>query len=509
MRRLLSLLVLCACAAPTWAQDSRPASQPAEGEAERGDPQAADTDDVSVTRHAMTVGGRELRYEARAGTLLLKDDDQQPKAKVFFVAYTLVDGGADRPLTFAFNGGPGSSSVWLHLGALGPQRVVMGDAEGAPPAPPYRLTENEHTWLPFTDLVFVDPVSTGYSRAVEGESAKQFHGLDEDVRWVAEFIRLWTTRHQRWSSPKFLAGESYGTTRAAGLARHLQDRHGMDLNGLVLISPVLDFSTLRFHDGNDLPYWLFLPTYTATAHHHGQLAPELQADLAKTLAEVEAWARSDYLVALAKGADLTAAEYDAVAAKLARYTGLSVEFVKDCDLRIGIWRFTKELLRDEGRTVGRLDSRYLGTDRDDASDGYEYDPSYAAIQGPYTACLNDYMRRVLKYEADQPYEILTGKVHPWSYDSAKNRYVNVAEGLRQAMSKNRHLKVFAASGYCDLATPHFAMDYTVDHLGLAPSLRGNVTQAYYQAGHMMYLSLEDLAKLTRDVGAFYESAMGR
>jgi carboxypeptidase C (cathepsin A) len=507
LRPLLALLLPCALLAPLHAQDSRPASQPTSQPAEEAEDDEAE-DDVSITEHTLTLNGEELHYEVRAGTLLLKDDAQQPKAKVFYVAYRLhgVSDTARRPLTFSFNGGPGSSSVWLHLGALGPKRVVMGDPEGASPRPPYRLTDNEHTWLPFTDLVFVDPVSTGYSRAVEGESPKQFHGLDEDVRWVGEFIRLWTTQQERWSSPKFLAGESYGTTRAAGLARHLQDRHGMDLNGLVLISPVLDFSTLRFNDGNDLPYWLFLPTYTATAHYHGQLAPELQADLGKALAEVEDWARSDYLLALAQGADLPAEDYEAVATRLARYTGLSVDFVKRCDLRITIWQFTKELLRDQDRTVGRLDSRYRGIDRDSAGDSYEFDPSYAAIQGPYTACLNAYVRGPLAYESDLPYEILTGKVHPWSYASAKNRYVNVAEGLRQAMSKNRHLRVLSASGYYDLATPHFAMDYTVDHLGLDPSLRGNMTQTYYQAGHMMYLRLADLAKLTRDVRAFYRSA---
>lgn len=479
-------------------------------QAEAPETPAASPGNPSVTRHEVVIGGETIRYTARAGSMTLPDYEGKPKADVFYVAYTRddADDPASRPITFAFNGGPGSSSVWLHLGALGPRRVLMDD-EGNPLPPPYRLVPNEHAWLDLTDLVFIDPVGTGYSRAVEGESAKQFHGLDEDIRWMGDFIRLWTTQNRRWASPKFLAGESYGTTRAAGLAGYLQDTHGMYLNGIVLISPVLNFQTIRFDTGNDTPYWLYLPTYTATAWHHGRLPSDLQADLGAALAESERFASNDYLVALARGDQLTREERDAVIVELARLTGLSEAFIEQSNLRIRIGEFCKELLRDEGRTVGRLDSRFKGIDRRGTGDGFDYDPSYAAIQGPYTATLNDYVRRELGYENDHPYEILTGRVHPWSYGSAENRYADVADTLRAAMTKNPDLRVLVASGYYDLATPYFAADYTVAHLGLDPTLRGHIAQTYYRSGHMMYIRLEDLATLKADVADFYAKALAR
>lgn len=411
-----------------------------------------------------------------------------------------------RPITFAFNGGPGSSSVWLHLGALGPKRVVM-DSEGFPLPPPYSLVDNDQSWLDLTDLVFIDPVSTGYSRPVDGEPARQFHGLDEDISSVGDFIRLYTTKNMRWSSPKFLAGESYGTTRAAGLSGYLQDTYGMYINGIALISPVLNFATIRSAAGNDLTFPMFLPTFTATAWYHKKLAPDLQADLARAVAESRDFATNEYFTILAKGDTLTPAELDAAVKRLARLTGLSETYVRNAGLRVNEFGFMKELLRDQGYNVGRLDSRFKGIDANNVGNGPDYDPSMAAITGPYSGCLNDYVRRELQYENDKVYEILTGRVQPWSYASSQNRYVNVSETLRSAMTKNQHLKVFVASGYYDLATPLAGAEYTISHLGLNPSLRSNISIRYYEAGHMMYIRLADLAKLKTDIADFMQSAI--
>lgn len=462
---------------------------------------------LSTTRHSIAVNGQKLDYTATAGNLLLKEEDGKVRASIFFIAYTR-DGVKDlgrRPVTFTFNGGPGSSSVWLHLGAFGPKRVLMTD-KGEPLPPPYRLVENEETLLDVTDLVFIDPPSTGFSRIAPGEKHKDFHGVQEDVKAVGEFIRLYATRFRRWESPKFLAGESYGTTRAAGLSGHLQDQLGMNLNGIVLVSAVLNFQTIRFDDGNDLPYPLFLPGYTATAWYHKKLTPELQSDLRRTLEEVEKFAISDYTVALMKGSKLTPSETKDIAGRLARYTGLTEDFILRSNLRVPMQRFAKELLRADRRSIGRFDGRYKGIDREATGDSPDYDPSYAALQGTYTATLNQYLRNELKYESEMPYEILTGKVHPWNFESATNHYLNVSPSLRKAMTKNHHLKVFVANGYYDLATPYFATEYTFNHLGLDPSLAGNVTMGYYEAGHMMYAERQSHRQFKRDLAKFYAAA---
>ena len=469
------------------------------------------TESLTRTRHSIVVDGRTLDYTATAGTITLTEEDGTEKANVFFVAYTNDDDddnngdSTTRPVTFTFNGGPGSSSVWLHLGAFGPRRVKLDD-EGRPIGPPYTLVDNEATILDLTDLVFIDPVTTGYSRPANDEDPKQFHGVREDIESVAEFIRLYTTRFERWASPKFLAGESYGTTRAAGLAGHLQGRHGMFLNGIVLISSILNFQTARFDTGNDLPHILLLPTCTATAWYHGQLDQDLQEDLRKTLDEVEQFALTKYATALLRGSDLPDNERREIAKQLARYTGLSVDYIEQTNLRLTTRRFTKQLMRKERRTVGRLDSRFTGIDADAAGDGFEYDPSYAAIQGPYTAMLNHYLRAELNYENDLPYEILTGRVHPWNYNNVQNRYLNVAETLREAMTRNPALRTFVASGYYDLATPYFATDFTFNHLGLDPDLREHVTIHYYKSGHMMYIHHPSMLELKEDLRNFYEAA---
>ncbi|MBK7645321.1 MAG: peptidase S10 [Planctomycetes bacterium] len=465
---------------------------------------------LSVTQHSILIGGETIRYTAKAGTLLLREEDGKKQASVFYVAYTR-DGVADpatRPITFSFNGGPGSSSVWLHLGVLGPRRVDMGP-EGLDATPPCKLVDNDASWLDLTDLVFIDPVTTGYSRAVPGESDAAFHGVEGDVQSVAEFIRLYTTRERRWTSPKFLAGESYGTTRAAALSSYLQQREGMFLNGIVLISAILNFQTAEFDTGNDQPYELFLPTYCATAFYHKKLAPDLQRDLASTLAQCQAFAESEYALALRKGSSLADGERDAIATKLARFTGLSKEYVERTNLRIEISRFCKELERSERKTVGRLDSRFEGVDRDAAGDTPESDPSMNAIQGPYTAAQNQYLRAELGYESDLVYEILTGRVHPWRFDGTENRYLDVAERLRTAMTANPALRVFVACGYYDLATPFAAAHYTFDHMGMERELRERITFGHYAAGHMMYIQGPSRVQLKQDAKAFYSAALGR
>jgi carboxypeptidase C (cathepsin A) len=472
-------------------------------------------DHLVETKHSLLIAGQEIRYTVTCGTIVLKEEaekkgekegeseGEKPRATIFFVAYTRDD-VADRykrPLTFSFNGGPGSSSVWLHLGLLGPRRVLLDD-EGFSYPPPYKLVDNAYSLLDQTDLVFIDPVSTGFSRAVPGEKPKQFHGFKKDIESVGDFIRLYTTRYQRWTSPKFLIGESYGTTRAAGLSGYLQERHGMYLNGIMLISSILNFQTADFNIGNDLPYILFLPTYAATAWYHHRLSEDLQQDFHATLAEVETFAMGDYANALMQGDDLKDEDRLLITRKLARYTGLSEDYIDRSNLRIEIFRFTKELLRHTKRTIGRLDSRFKGIDRDSVGEHFEFDPSMNNIIGPYTATLNDYLRGELKFESDLPYEILTERVHPWSYAEFENEYVNVAETLRKAMTSNPFLKVYIANGYFDLATPYLATRYTFKHLGLDRTLLDNRRMGYFEAGHMMYIHIASLVKLKDELVDF-------
>jgi carboxypeptidase C (cathepsin A) len=504
VRLILSLVVpaltlLCCVAGALQHADAEPADE-AEKDAD---------EEIARTSHSVVIGQTSVEYEAAAGSLLVREDGTSPKARIFFVSYERrgTTEPAQRPITFCFNGGPGSSSVWLHMGAFGPRRVSFPDDAVAPP-PPYALVDNEHSILDLTDLVFIDPVTTGYSRAATGEDSAQFHGVQRDLEVVAEFVRLYTTRFGRWAAPKFLAGESYGTTRAAGLATVLQDRHGMYLNGVVLVSSILNFLTARFDTGNDLPPVLFLPTYTATAWYHGKLAPELSGDLTRTLALVEEFALREYAPALMLGDRLGAETRAHVVRELARFTGLSPEYVARTNLRIDIQRFVKELRRDERTTVGRLDSRFVGADADAAGESNEYDPSYSAIQGPYTALLNAYVRGELGYSSDVPYEILTGRVRPWDWGT-DNRYLDMGERLRSAMTRNPHLHVFVANGYYDLATPYFATRYTFDHLGLEPALAEHVTMTHYAAGHMMYIHGPSLAALKQDLATFYGRALAR
>ncbi|MDI1321013.1 MAG: peptidase S10 [bacterium] len=489
--------------------EEEPKDKEKDKSADKSAPTEANEPKLSVTEHEVTINGKVIKYRATAGYLVLKDDKEKPRANIYFTAYTKLDepDAAKRPLMFSFNGGPGSASIWLHMGALGPKRVVMTD-KGESLPPPYKWQDNEFSWLDETDLVFIDPVTTGYSRAAKDVDPKQFHGFTGDIESVADFIRLWTTRNQRWASPKFLVGESYGTTRAAGLSDYLQQKYTLYLNGIILISSIMNFETALFAPGNDLPYQLFLPTYTAAAFYHGKLKGDYAKDLTATLNRAKEFAAKDYTLALMQGDALPAADRDKIAKELSSLTGLSQDYIIRQNLRVSIFQFVTELKRDENRTVGRLDSRFTGIapgagdGGGRGGDGGFFDPSLEANNGGYTNAFNDYARRELKYESDLPYDILTGNVQPWSYANAQNQYLNVASTLKSAMTKNTFLKVWIANGYYDLATPFFATEYTVRHMGLDPAVRNNIKLTYYEAGHMMYIHMDSMKKLKADFSAY-------
>ena len=471
------------------------------------------SDDLAATHHVLATPAGELRYTATAGRVVLKEEvleDQKwtgfkPKAEMFLTAYVLE--GADpatRPVTFAFNGGPGSSSVWLHLGLLGPRRVVMGDA-GALAPPQWGLTDNAETLLAVSDLVFIDPVTTGYSRMVEGGKADEYHGFQKDLESVGALIRLWTSRNGRWLSSKFLAGESYGTIRASALAHHLQQRYGLFPNGIILISSVLDESTVDFTEGNDQPTALYLPTYAALAHYHGKHPGRTLEDVR---AEAEALAARDYPWALGRGARLTPRERAEMVARVAAVAGLSEACVDRADLRLEHQRFFRELLRDRGQVIGRLDGRFIGYDADDTGEEPSYDPSLAAIHGPYAAAFNHYVRQELGYQSDLPYEILTPRVHPWSCAEFEGRAVSVTGMLSEAMRQSPHLRVHVACGYYDGATPYFAAEHAFAHLAIPAHLRGNIEMRYYEAGHMTYVHEPSRLQQSADLAAFLQEAAG-
>ncbi len=482
------------------------------------EPKKDDTpkDNLVISKHKVKIAGKLIKYTVTTGTMVMKEETfdkdkdaeiEKARAQIFFIAYTRDDvkDKSKRPLTFSFNGGPGSSSVWLHLGVLGPRRVVLNE-DGTMPPPPFKLTDNEYSILDDTDLVFIDPMSTGYSRPVDGEKSKEWHTFRKDIQSVGDFIRLYATRYKRWLSPKFLAGESYGTTRAAGLSGYLQERHGMFLNGLMLISSVLDFTTLDFNYNNELPYILYLPGYAATAWYHKKVTSRLS--FKEFLKEVEDFALGEYTLALAKGDALPKQNREKIAEKISRYTGLSKEFIERSNLRINDQHFFKELLRDRAQTVGRLDSRFIGMDRIGVTATPEYDPLFAMVNGPYTAGFNDYIRSELKFETDLPYEILSEKVWMnWSYGVFENQYVNVAETLRSSMTFNPYLKVYVANGYFDLGTPYFATEYTFNHLMLNEKLRKNISMSYYDAGHMMYVHKPSLKAMKKDLTKFIKDSI--
>lgn len=492
---------------PCWAETAASATQPPRDDEKGAEKDKKDSaaETPVVTHHTITVKGQKLAYTVTTGKLPIQNDAGDAEAQIFFIAYTAPSPSRDvkRPLLFIFNGGPGAASVWLHLGAVGP-RIVRMLPDGRMPSPPFRLEDNDTTWLQWADLVFIDPVGTGYSRATKPDLTKKFTTVQGDIDSMGRFIRLYLGRYERWGGPLFLAGESYGAFRAAGLSEYLLE-HGIALNGIVLISAVMNMQTISFDHGNDLPYALFLPSYTATAWYHRKLAPQLQDDLNKTLAQAESWAATEYTTALVQGDSLPAGKRREVAAKLAEFTGLDAAFVANNNLRIDNGSFARELLRDRQQMVGYMDSRFTAPNLA-PPDRYGFDPTVATIRPPYTDAFNRYIRAELGYKSDQEYFVLGGGTGHWDWET-KNGYADTSDNLRNSFAKNPYMKLFVAMGLFDLATPHFSSIYTLNHIGLTPELQKNITTQRYRAGHMIYLDSASRVELNRDVREFVEKAL--
>lgn len=465
-----------------------------------------------VTRHTVEIGGKSLRYRAVAGETFLKDDQGVPKASVFSISYLLdgVDAPSQRPLTFLFNGGPGSTATWLHLGAFGPNRLDLGPDPLDAGGPPYPLRPNSHSLLDVSDLVFVDPIGTGYSHALGKGKDSDYWGVDEDSASMAEFIRAYLTRQRRWSSPKYLAGESYGTTRASLLVRDLSldVLDSVALNGVILLSTALDVRIfLSGAPGNDLAYATGLPTYAATAYYHDQL-PEKPANLEAFLAEAREFAATEYLTALFRGDALSAADTVAVAAKLHRFTGLSEPYLRRSHLRVPVDHFLKELLRERGEVLAIHDTRFRGKDPDEAGELVSWDPFLFGIAGPFVTAINGYLTDDLKVEMGESYEVFAeGAGGVWKRPANQQRafsgFLNTTEYLAQAAAANRDFRIFVASGYHDLTTTFYGVEHTFNHSGVP---RDRITLKNYFGGHMMYLHEASLAALSADIRAFVRGA---
>lgn len=461
---------------------------------------------VVRTQHSVEVEGVKIAYTAEAGEMLLRDEMGKEKASLFFVAYFRegVKELGHRPIAFCTNGGPGSSSVWLHLGMLGPRRVVLEGGDRA--ALPYRYENNGLSLLDEMDLVFIDPVATGYSRPEKGEELQQFHGVEEDVAWVGEFIRQFLTRYDRWMSPKIFVGASYGAARGALLLERLHDREYLYFDGLFLISPLIHSQVLSFLEGNDLAFALAIPSYAAVAWSHKKLSSEWMQDRERTLHAARAFALGEYAQALQQGDALAREQYEAVVKQLSDFTGLSPEYIQRAHLRIDPWHFAKELLRSERLLTGRFDGRVTGIDLDLLGEAARRDPSLESVKGVFTAAIHHYLRDELKWETDQRYTTLMfDRQTGWNYSSVSNRYLNVTEDLREVVSRNPNLRVFVANGLYDLAVPYLALDYTLGHLCLDPSLKDHLVHKSYEAGHMVYLSGTVLEQLRKDFLLFLKA----
>lgn len=511
---LLGALFACCSLPLARAQEQHHPDEPHAGDTNNkpdNQQQPIPPEKTSVTHHDLVLNGRTLHYTATAGTLLIRDgEDEHPYGSIFYVAYT-VD-GADpnsRPVTFLYNGGPGSATIWLHMGSVGPMRVVTDSPKATGPAP-YQLVPNQYSLLDKSDLVFIDAPMTGFSRAVGKATPKDFTGVDQDLKAFDKFIMRWITVSQRWNSPKYLFGESYGTTRSAGLADSLQN-DGISLNGVILLSSILNYYVMS--PGLDVEYVGNLPSYAAIAWYHNKI-PNKPADMKAFLNEVRAFARGDYAEALAEGDQIAPEHFDAIAQKVAQYTGLSVQYVKEANLRISASRFRKELLRDEGDILGRYDARFEGTDVDNAGEYPGYDPSDTGISGAFTAAFHDYLERDLKYDTTETYRPMTEIIRDWDWHhhppgapsagfGREQQMPYVAGDLADAMRKDPKMKVFSANGLFDLATPFFLTEQDLSHMMLAPELRKNVEFGYYPSGHMVYLNVDALKELRHDLEGFY------
>jgi carboxypeptidase C (cathepsin A) len=506
---LLLSLNLCRSLAQEQEKDTKDA-KPTEKSPE---PTLAPKEESSVTEHSLKVAGQTIPYKATVGSILLKNDKDEPEALMFYTAYTRTDvkDSSLRPLSFLYNGGPGSSSLWLHMGSFGPKRVVTANAGITPPAP-YKLEDNPNCLLDKSDLVFIDPVGTGFSKAVGKSQDKDFWGVDQDVESLAQFVQTFVTRNGRWNSPKFLIGESYGTFRNAALANLLQTQNGIYLNGLVMVSSVWDLGTISFYPGQDLAYILYLPSYAATAWYH-KVLKDRPDNLEAFLDEARTFAKGEYADALLKGDTLSASEKAAIAKKLSRFTGLSEEYLIKSNLRVRLFRFMQELQLSRGLTTGRLDARFSGPTYDLIDSAADYDPQETAITGAFVAAFNMYLRDDLKFGQDKTYHLFAdfkGNHWDWKHQSAGPSFFpgspNVMLDVANAVITNPRLQVEMEDGYYDLATPFFESEYSTEHLGLPENLQKNIQHKYYQAGHMMYLREEDLTKLKGNVASFIDSA---
>jgi carboxypeptidase C (cathepsin A) len=503
-------MLMMVLAAPAFSQNRQPGQrQFPGGRGEQAGPTSAPTsseidETPIVTHHKIDVDGKTISYTATVAQMPLKNANGETEAHMFYVAYTMdTPDLAKRPVTFAFNGGPGSASIWVHMGAMGPRKPQLMD-NGDMPQPPFHLIDNPNTWLDQTDLVFIDAVGTGYSRAKNNDIAHRINGVQGDIDSFSEFIRMYITRNERWGSPLFLAGESYGTFRAAGLAGRMADK-GIALNGITLIGTILNYGASRGALINGLGNALDLPTFTADAFYHKKLPPELEKDLKTTLAEVEKWAMTDYVSALNKGDQLSDDERKDIIAKLSRYTGLKPQYVDDSNLRLDVGHFTRELLRDKKLQIGRYDGRLTGPSPMNASETADFDPSDTLISPPFQSAFMQYIRGELNYKTDMTY-YLSGGILPWDF-GAENSYADTTTALRDAIMKNPHLKIMVCAGYFDSATPYFAAEYTLNHMGIHPDMQKNIRWQFYEAGHMLYIDKTAHAKLKQDITEFMQSAM--
>ncbi|MFC1605306.1 S10 family peptidase [Pseudomonadota bacterium] len=501
MALLLLLLSSLAAAAEPAAQSDSPKDAKAIPEAK-----------IWTSQHEIKIGGRTIRYSATAGTLLMHNDEDKPVALFGFTAYVAEGGNArNRPLMFAYNGGPGSASLWLHMGVLGPQRAVAADA-GFSPNGPFRRVDNEFSIIDEVDLVMIDPVGTGFSRPVGEGKGEDFWGVDQDIRSVSEFIVRYVTENGRWASPKFLLGESYGGMRSGGVAWHLLSKYNLALNGVILVSPFMTMATGRSGVGIDLPHVMFLPTYAATAWYHDALTDK-PADFEAFMEEVEQFAYREYAPALLLGSRLGAQARQSLLSKLARYTGLNAEYWDKANLRINEGRFTQELLRGRAETVGRVDSRFKGDSINLLAERAFYDPMTTAIGPPFLAAFMDYYRSDLGVETDREYVVSGGLWKDWDWRHAQPDlngftlpFPNTLVDLGLAMKQNPGMQVLIQQGYFDLATPHLATKYYIDQLDITPGLRENIRLELYQAGHMMYIHPPSMAKYKQDLADFVQSS---